>query len=676
MEDRLDRLSTMALALGQAQSAAEIYDHALDTITGTLGNRRASVLLFDGDGVMRFKAWRELSANYRAAVEGHTPWSPGETGAVPLLLPDVETDPGLAPYLPTIRAEGIAAMAMIPLIVGGGVIGKFMVYDDRPRRLTPIEVRTAQAIGAFTAFAISRHRAVEALRTERGLFVGGPTVVFKWRNQPGWPVEYVSPNLMAQFGYSPEQLTSGKIAYASLVHPEDLERVAKEVTEAVAHRLDNFEQQYRVRRSDGEYREIDDFTVVERDGNQVTHFLGYVLDATARNSAAAALRAAERRLYEGQRLESLGILAGGIAHDFNNLLLGVLGNAGMALAELPDDSPARSIVEAIQTAGQRGADLTRQLLAYSGQGKFVLEPVDLSVLVGESGRLLATVIAKTATVDYQLAEGLPRVEADATQLRQVVMNLLTNASDALEDRPGTITVRTYQEQLSSATSDLASGEYVVVEVTDTGVGMDPATLAKVFDPFFTTKFHGRGLGMAAVLGIAKGHRGAIRLESQPGRGTKVRFFLPVGTELPLPVAPPPLRVTAPPAHATVLVVDDEKMVNDVAALILRRAGFKVRQAHNGQVALELLNKERPAIDLVLLDLTMPILSGEATLAKIREQWPELPVLLSSGFSAEGAARDRTASANGFIQKPYRPEALVMLVHATLGLPSSDPARGG
>ena len=159
---------------------------------------------------------------------------------------------------------------------------------------------------------------------------------------------------------------------------------------------DNFEQQYRVRRSDGEYREIEDFTVVEREGAEVTHFLGYVLDATARNSAAAALRAAERGLYEGQRLESLRMLAGGIAHDFNNLLLGVLGNAGLALSELPEDSPARSIVEAIQTAGQRGADLTRQLLAYSGQGKFVLEPVDLSALVGESGRLLATVIAHGA----------------------------------------------------------------------------------------------------------------------------------------------------------------------------------------------------------------------------------------------------------------------------------------
>lgn len=666
----------MALAMAQAQTATEIYDHALDTITSTLGNRRASILLFDGDGVMRFKAWRGLSGQYRAAVEGHTPWSPGETGAVPLLLPEVEADPGLAPFLPTIKAEGIAAMAMIPLIVGGGVIGKFMVYDEQPRRLTPVEIRTAQAIGAFTAFAISRHRAVEALRNERGLFVGGPTVVFKWRNQAGWPVEYVSPNLMAQFGYQPEQLTSGKIAYASLVHPEDLERVAREVAEAVAGGRDNFEQQYRVRRSDGEYREIEDFTVVEREGAEVTHFLGYVLDATARNSAAAALRAAERRLYESQRLESLGVLAGGIAHDFNNLLLGVLGNAGLALSELAEDSPARAIVEAIQTAGQRGADLTRQLLAYSGQGKFVLEPVDLSALVGESGRLLATVIAKTATVDYQLGEGLPPVEADATQIRQVVMNLLTNASDALEDRPGTITVRTYKDQLNAATNDLAPGTYVVAEVTDTGVGMDSSTLRRIFDPFFTTKFHGRGLGMAAVLGIAKGHRGAIRVESEPGRGTKVRFFLPVGGDLPAPAPPPPQRASPPPSHATVLVVDDEKMVNDVAALILRRAGFKVRQAHNGQVALELLSKEPGTIDLVLLDLTMPVLSGAATLAKIRERWPELPVLLSSGFSAEGAARDRTFSANGFIQKPYRPEALVTLVHATLGVQNQDPTSSG
>ena len=665
--DRLEIVRATTLAMANARTSEEVYEQALEGLARGLGASRASVLFFDPDGVMRFKAWRGISSAYRAAVEGHTPWRPHEVGAVPLLVSDVTEEPSLSAYLPTIRAEGIGAMAMIPLVVGGGVIGKFMLYADGPRVYEPPEIQLAQAIAAVTAFAIDRQRAASALEVERRLFMGGPTVVFTWRNQAGWPVDYVSPNLSSQFGYAPEALTSGAVPYASLIHPDDVERVGREVADALTAATPYFEQQYRLRRADGVHRTIYDFTVMERRNGEVTHFHGYVLDVTERQNAEAALRTAERRLAEVQRLESLGLLAGGIAHDFNNLLVGVLGNVGLALGELPADSPARATIETIRLAGTRAAELTRQLLAYSGKGKFVVEPVDLAALVRESGQLLSSSLSRHAQVNYELGAELPHVEADATQIRQVVMNLLTNASDALEGRPGTISVRLRSEEVGGA-DDLAAGHYVVIEVEDDGAGMDEATRARIFEPFFTTKFHGRGLGMAAVLGVAKGHRGTIRIESTVGRGTKMAFYLPARTDV-APGAGPhaaknplPEGVAARPTPGgVVLVVDDEKLIRNLTARVLVGEGFEVFEAENGAVAIERLTAA--PVDVVLLDLTMPVMSGDVTLRLIRQRWPAVRVIMSSGYNAESASSVRDADA--FIQKPYMAEDLVALVRAQL-----------
>jgi PAS domain S-box-containing protein len=665
-------LGRMTLAMSRASRLDEHYDEALKAIEHATGSRRAAVLLFDPDGVLRFKAWRGISAEYRTAIEGFSPWAQGETNAMPVLLPTVTRDSGLEPYVEATKTEGIAAMALLPLVSGGRVIGGLAVYYPTVQTFVSSQVHIVLTIASFTAFAIDRQRAVDQLEGERGLFVGGPTVIFKWRNLPGWPVEYASPNLMQQFGYTPEDLMSGTIPYASIVHPGDVDRVAAEVMAAIAGDVATFEQAYRLRRADGEYRSIYDFTVVTREHGVVTGFQGYLLDVTERDAATAALHDAEVRLREVQRLESLGVLAGGIAHDFNNLLVGVLGNASLALAELPLVSPARPILQAVQTAGRRGAELTRQLLAYSGKGKLIVEPVHLTTLVEEAGQLLATVIEKTATLQYRLSRELPVIEADATQIRQVVMNLLTNASDALEGRPGSIVVTTRREELERgdprcARNDLPPGEYVVLEVRDTGIGMDEATVRRVFDPFFTTKFHGRGLGMAAVLGIVKGHRGAIRIDSAPNVGTTVSLYLPVPADARhIAVAQgQPSEAERPESGTTILIVDDEKLVRDVTARTLRRAGFQMRQAENGRAALDLLAAEPDAIHLVLLDLTMPEMSGEATLRHIREQWPELPVLLSSGYSADTSSTAIRNLGASFIQKPYMPEDLLAAIRAAL-----------
>ncbi len=677
LRDVLERLSVigeMTLAMSQATTAEQIYRHALAAIAAVARTPRASVLLFDPDGVLRFKAWQGLSDGYRAAVEGHTPWAPGQPAPDPIHIPDVSRDTSLGRYQAIILGEGIRALGFFPLVTGGGTIGKFMVYWDQPRQLPPAELQLIRNIAAHTSFALDRQRLVDELQAERRLFIGGPTVLFQWARTDGWPVEYVSPNVEQQFGWPAAALIAGRMRYADLVHPDDLPRVAAEVREHLASGRDAFQQEYRIRHAAGGWRWVTDFTVVPPAAGRADHLVGYLLDITERKAAAEALQQAEARLRETQRLESLGVLAGGIAHDFNNLLMGILGNAGLALNELPPASPVRATVQDIETAARRAADLTRQLLAYSGKGHFVVQPLDLSALVEESGQLLRTVISRRATVQARLAPGLPAVEGDATQLRQVAMNLLTNASDALGDQPGVIGLETALVHADRVTltgmllgDALPEGDYVALEVHDTGSGMDGETLGRIFDPFFTTKFHGRGLGLAAVLGIVRGHRGAIQVESWPGQGTRVRILLPATTR---PVATDPApRVSGPVAvrgAGTVLVVDDEDVVRKVTRRTLERAGYAVLLAEDGLQALALLEQRHAEVSLVLLDLTMPGLGGEDTCRRIHAAWPGLPVILSSGFTADAGTADLTGAGQAdFIQKPYQPAALLELARAAI-----------
>ena len=404
-----------------------------------------------------------------------------------------------------------------------------------------------------------------------------------------------------------------------------------------------------------------------------------VMAATALlvGATVAERRRTEEQMRQTQKLESLGVLAGGIAHDFNNLLAGILGNVGIAKAEVEEgDDPGESLAN-IETAARRAADLTRQMLAYSGRGAFVIQRIDLSALVTEMAHLLSSAISKKAVLRLHTLHGLPSCEGDATQLRQVVMNLITNASDALGDAPGTITVTTGVLQATRA--DLAStyiderlpeGEYVFLEVADTGCGMDDETRARIFDPFFTTKFTGRGLGLAATLGIVRGHRGAIGVESAPGRGTTIRLLLPVSAppaavEAPkVPAAPEP-GVTSWKGTGRILVVDDEELVRSLASRVLEASGFEVVGATDGLEALEVFERSPDSIRLVLLDWMMPRLSGAETLDALRERRADLPVILSSGYAEQTVSGRLDDRLTVFIQKPYRPQELLAKVKAAL-----------
>ena len=400
----------------------------------------------------------------------------------------------------------------------------------------------------------------------------------------------------------------------------------------------------------------------------IANVLGAAFERTAMDRAEEEHRALERQMLHGQKLESLGILAGGIAHDFNNLLVSVLGNAGLALAELSPSSPVRSRLEDIELAAQRAAELTRQMLDYAGRSRSVVQRVNLSDLVVELVTLLRTVVARTADIDVRLADNLPEVEADASQLRQVVMNLVTNAADAIGGASGRIEITTgrmsaTREYLSHSCSgqDVEPGEFVFAEVADTGCGMAEETLARIFDPFFTTKVTGRGLGLASVLGIVRSHRGAIAVESTPSVGTRFRLLLPTAGVASSSRAVPHAAQTPAPG-GTILIVDDDDGVRTVSTLSLERAGFRVVTARDGEEGMGLMERWGGEFDAVLLDMTMPRLSGAETCHLIKQLRPDLPIVLTSGYTEPDTdTRPDIRDVAGFLQKPFTPASLVTMI---------------
>ena len=468
------------------------------------------------------------------------------------------------------------------------------------------------------------------------------------------------------FGLEPRQCTG--LSAFDFVHPEDRERTKEAFAGWIRDGRRSVTFENRVVSQGGQVRDML-WTVAVHfdDAGEVTTINSIAHDVTERKRAEAQQRRLERRVQHAQKLESLGLLAGGIAHDFNNLLVSVLGNADLALRDMAKLSPGRPRVEEIKKAAIRASELTGQMLAYSGRGQFVVEPVDVSELVRETGHLLKVSISKNAALRYELADDLPAVEADAAQIRQVVMNLITNASEAVGEEGGTITVRTGiievgREYLAATDlgDGLPEGPYLFLEVSDTGRGMGRETRARLFDPFFSTKFTGRGLGLAAVLGIVRGHKGAIRVYSEPGEGTTFKVLLPITERLAgkAPRAAPDGRAEWR-GSGTVLVIDDEPTVRNVARMMLERAGLTVLTASDGEAGVELFSEHRDEIDAVLLDLTMPRMNGEETLRRLRRIRKDVPVILSSGYNEQDVTSRFTGDGPaGFIQKPFELEVLV------------------
>jgi PAS domain S-box-containing protein len=384
-----------------------------------------------------------------------------------------------------------------------------------------------------------------------------------------------------------------------------------------------------------------------------------IRDVTSRRLAEEASRRLEERARQAQKLESLGVLAGGIAHDFNNLLTVILGNAGLIRQALSEEPEGLCYVEAVETAAQRAAELCRQMLAYAGKGRYVIQRLDLGRLAEETARFLKTAFPRNTALEFHLAKDLPPIEGDGMQIRQVLVNLLTNAAEALGPDGGTIVVSTAAVELglgrpAGREEELPDGLYTSIEVSDTGCGMDPEIQKRIFEPFFSTKFTGRGMGLSAVLGILRSHRGTVQVTTQPGHGTSFRVLLPATLRvaesegLPAPAAKPVLK-----RSGTILLVDDEEGVRRLTERFLKEAGYRVLTAASGRVAIDLFADAPDVIDCVLLDLTMPEMGGGEVFEALRRIRPQLRVVLSSGYGQTEAFRMFGPGAPaGFVQKPF------------------------
>jgi PAS domain S-box-containing protein len=384
-------------------------------------------------------------------------------------------------------------------------------------------------------------------------------------------------------------------------------------------------------------------------------------DISERKRAEAERQGLEARMQQTQKLESLGVLAGGIAHDFNNILMAILGHADLADNRLSPVSPARENLQEIERAARRAADLCRQMLAYSGKGRFVIRPLDINAVITEMEDMLQVSISKKSSLRIRLAGDIPSLEADIAQLRQVIMNLVINASEAIGDRGGVITVCTGHMQCDSSylagtfvDEQLPAGRYVFLEVSDDGMGMDDVTRGRIFEPFFTTKFTGRGLGLSAVLGIMRGHKGAIKVYSEPGKGTTIKVLFPASSAPAQPLEGDPPKERQWRGSGAVLMADDEETVRKVGGQMLAHLGFRPILAADGQQALSSFLLHKESIVCVIVDLTMPAMDGEETFQEIHRIDPQIPVILSSGYNEQEAVQRFVGKGlAGFLQKPYQ-----------------------
>lgn len=488
-------------------------------------------------------------------------------------------------------------------------------------------------------------------------------------------IVYSNREMATILGYGGEQVpTLDPMLVTALVHPNDLDEIklyrARLATMAEGEQI---EREYRVQHASGEWRWLysrETLFSTMADGTPKL-MLGVAQDITERKREEETRRQIERKLQETQRLESLGVLAGGIAHDFNNLLMGMLGYANLAREELARDTTLYEYISQIETAAQRATDLVRQMLDYAGKSRVVIQRITINTIAEEISQLLHASIAKNIVLRYELDPHLPPIDADPVQIRQVLMNLVVNAAEAIGHTPGIITLTTslctvtreYVQNLYYG-SDIHEGQYLSIVVSDTGSGMDEITQTRIFEPFFTTKFTGRGLGLAAVLGIVRGHGGAIRLESELGRGSTFTILLPVA-----PARSEALSEQHTPVWrgtGVVLLADDEPDVRAVCSRILERMGFQVLAASNGRESLELFKEHMQKIVCVVLDLTMPELDGMAAFRLIHAINPAIPVILASGYDGHDiAGRVASEGLAGFLQKPFMPQELRSLMQRVL-----------
>jgi PAS domain S-box-containing protein len=555
-------------------------------------------------------------------------------------------------------------------------------YADRERdvHLNYIPDRapdgTVRGVVAVVQDVTERNRAERALRDSEERFRRMVEIAAEgiWIVDTMGRTSFVNDRMASILGYSKDEML-GRICFHFL-DPEERARALRQFRGS--KNSSSEPQEYRFRRKDGAIVWLDiTGSPMRDDSGATTGVLAMCTDVTERKRD-------EQRLRQTQKLESLGILAGGVAHDFNNLLAGIMGNASLVLGTLEPGSRPRERLQAVITASERAAQLTRHLLTYAGKDQGKLQPLDLAAAARELLPLLTASIPKLVQLSWAAEEDTPLVQADPAQLQQVMMNLVINAGESIPERtPGEVNVAVRRHTLQpedyrDAVVPIEAGgrDYVSFTVTDNGAGMDAATQARIFDPFFTTKFHGRGLGLAAVLGIVKAHKGTITVRTAPGQGSAFTVLLPASqaNAQRVDVITPPAAAKRATGIGAILFVDDDPALRAFAQQALEEQGYRVLLAHNGRHAIGILTAH-PEIRAVVLDLAMPVMGGDTAGPIMRSLRRDVPIILSSGYSESDALeRIGEEAAAAFLEKPYRADVLVLKVEEALRKPPGQPGQ--
>lgn len=644
---------------------ADVLESIVRGIEAQIGGGSCSLLLLEGKRVHVALA-PSLPASYNAAIEGmEIGPDAGSCGTAAyhnrtVVVTDIATDPLWARYRDLALPYGLRACWSVPLRAGGGeVLGTFAVYYRQPRSPTPSELLLVERAASLAAIAVERERREDLLASVNRNVTEG-----LYRSTPERGLIYVNRAFANMFLYdNPEEmlgLPSG-VLYSDPGRREVLKRMI-----TVNGSFENEEVLFR-RKDGSQFTALVSSTSVMGLNGSVQYYDGAVWDITDRKQL-------EEQLRQAQKMEAVGKLAGGVAHDFNNLLTVIIGYAAALQGELPADSTAQQDVTEIAHAASRAARLTRQLLAYSRQQVLSPSVLDLRQVVDELGGMFRRLIKEDIRLAVEHSPGETFVRVDRGQIEQVILNLVLNARDAMPSG-GVLTIATTPVELEEAYArvhhGVSAGSHVCLMVQDTGLGMDTVTQSRAFDPFFTTKAPGKGtgLGLSTVYGIVKQSGGSIWLESTPGAGTSVVIYLPRVEEPPEPVPADPLGSEPPASEAMLLVVEDEEVVRQLVSRELRRAGYSVLEAENGDAALMVSRAQAGTIDLLVTDVIMPGMNGRDLAVRLRSERPGLKVLFVSGYTNELAGIGGVLESTDYLQKPFTPSVLLDRVSELL-----TPAR--
>lgn len=553
-------------------------------------------------------------------------------------------------------------------------IGAICVMGMEPRDISESEIKHLDLLSRLTMNEIERHRnatelalAQKSLQTSEEHYIAlaefSPVGIFRYSAEG--KCVYANQRAMQITGMSFEALKG--YGFVKAIHPEDREQVAEYFRKSI-ETGELFESENRMISPDGEVTLVLALVTPEKncDGN-IIGFVGTLTDMTEQ-------RELEKRVQEAQKFESLALLAGGIAHDFNNLLLGVMGNASLLQKKISDQYQDQKNLNNIIKAAQRASDLCSQMLAYAGKGRFKNEVFDLFHLLQETTDLLRVNMPPTCEVIIKGCENMPKLQGDITQIQQVFLNLITNAAESIGDAPGTVQLscgctpdRPRALQYNFLDDSANTKNFVTIKLKDSGSGIAPDQLSKIFDPFYTTKGTGHGLGMAAILGIVKAHKGGIKIQSQLGLGTEIDLYFPASSEEQQTFEPVDQIIHRRMA-GTILIADDDDVAREILVETLQDSGFQILSAVDGEEAVELFDRHCEEISLVVLDMIMPKLNGKDAYQRLREVKSEMPVLFTSGYHEQDLSLFSGQVGKGpvdFLRKPFLPEDLTFAVSKLL-----------